>query len=438
MLHITHIRGTKTGTIQHLGHSPLRIGTSPSSDIAFDPAAERSVAPSHAEIRSDRDAIHIADLGSPQGTFVNGARIQKKRLKTGDRIALGGPSGPEFHIQIEGPLVASEDGKVDLETAQRIVQSAVLHHLQPRGKTKAIIHGKVQEAQARAARNNRLLMLGVLVSLFAASIAAWVVYRKRKAETILAQETGLDRAPAPKISGEIPTQVLSGRVIYEQNKDALYVMGYTLGNRIGGCCSAFAISENTLATNAHCVRACGEKGGTPIVTRNDSGGKIRFNIVKMTMHPAYNPGSKRADTPDVGLLRISGRMSKAVILASEAELRALGPGDDAYVLGFPGRVMDPISPSATFLQGRIGRVMSFEEENTTADKAYLIQHDAVTRGGNSGSPIFNQYGHVIGVHAAHIDEENELDIDGKKTTVVQSSPFRIGMRADLLKGVPAP
>jgi S1-C subfamily serine protease len=68
----------------------------------------------------------------------------------------------------------------------------------------------------------------------------------------------------------------------------------------------------------------------------------------------------------------------------------------------------------------------------------LIQHDAVTRGGNSGSPIFNQYGHVIGVHAAHIDEENDVAIGGQKTTVVQSSPFRIGMRIDLLKGVPAP
>jgi S1-C subfamily serine protease len=68
----------------------------------------------------------------------------------------------------------------------------------------------------------------------------------------------------------------------------------------------------------------------------------------------------------------------------------------------------------------------------------LIQHDAVTRGGNSGSPLFNQYGHVIGIHAAHIDEEAEQTHDGQKTTVTQSSPFRIGMRIDLLKGVPPP
>ena len=68
----------------------------------------------------------------------------------------------------------------------------------------------------------------------------------------------------------------------------------------------------------------------------------------------------------------------------------------------------------------------------------LIQHDAVTRGGNSGSPIFNQYGHVIGVHAAHLDDEEEVQMGGQKTKVVNSSPFRIGMRIDLLQGVPAP
>ena len=62
----------------------------------------------------------------------------------------------------------------------------------------------------------------------------------------------------------------------------------------------------------------------------------------------------------------------------------------------------------------------------------------MTRGGNSGSPIFNQYGHVIGVHAAHIDDEDDLTIDGRQAKVVRSSPFRIGMRIDLLQGVPAP
>ncbi|KYG02899.1 glutamyl endopeptidase, partial [Sorangium cellulosum] len=236
----------------------------------------------------------------------------------------------------------------------------------------------------------------------------------------------------------IPEQVLSGRAIFEQNRLALYVMGYKVDNRIGGCCSAFAVAPDLLATNAHCVRDCRARGGTPIVTQNDSMGKARLRIVAMSAHPAYKPGQAGAGSPDVALLRIDGRASHTVKLANDAELRAIGPGDDAYVLGFPGRLMDPLSPSATFLEGRIGRVTGIDDEATTPDRAVVIQHDAVTRGGNSGSPIFNQYGHVIGIHAAHIDDEDDVTIDGRKTTVTQSSPFRIGMRIDLLKGVPAP
>jgi len=157
------------------------------------------------------------------------------------------------------------------------------------------------------------------------------------------------------------------------------------------------------------------------------------------MHPGYKGGTATADSPDVGLIRIDGKMAKTVTLANDAELSALGTGDDVFVLGFPGRVMDPVSPSVTFLQGHVGRLMTWGEQapETHAD-AVLIQHDAVTRGGNSGSPIFNQYGHVVGIHAAHLDEENDVSVDGQKTTVVDASPFRVGMRIDLLHGVRAP
>ena len=98
----------------------------------------------------------------------------------------------------------------------------------------------------------------------------------------------------------------------------------------------------------------------------------------------------------------------ADLAANDAELHSMGSGDDVYVLGFPGRVMDPISPSATFLQGHIGRLMGMGEQPAASlDDAVLVQHDAVTRGGNSGSPVFNQYGHVIAIHAV----EDFLEVD---------------------------
>ncbi|WP_437613275.1 serine protease [Sorangium sp. So ce834] len=356
-------------------------------------------------------------------------------LRSNDKRGRQAPAAPQEGPPPRGP---DADGRVDVETAQRIVRDAVVQAMRREDKAVALVRATADEARRRVARHNLLLGLGVAAALVAVAVAGVVAYRSRRAADALAREVGLGVAPAARPTGEIPDQVLSGRAIFEQNRLALYVMGYKVDNRIGGCCSAFAVAPDLLATNAHCVRDCRALGGTPIVTQNDSMGKTRFRIVAMSAHPAYKPGQAGSGSPDVALLRIDGRASHTVKLANDAELRAIGPGDDAYVLGFPGRLMDPLSPSATFLEGRIGRVTGVDHEATTPDRAVVIQHDAVTRGGNSGSPIFNQYGHVIGIHAAHIDDEDDVTIDGRKTTVTQSSPFRIGMRIDLLKGVPAP
>ncbi|WP_437679884.1 S1 family peptidase [Sorangium sp. So ce131] len=336
------------------------------------------------------------------------------------------------------PRAPDADGRVDVETAQRIVRDAVVRAVQREEKAVALVRARADEARRKVARHNLLLGLGVAAALVAVAVAGVVAFRSRRAADALAREVGLGLAPAARPSGAIPEQVLSGRAIFEQNRQALYVMGYTVDNRIGGCCSAFAIAPDLLATNAHCIRDCRARGGTSIATLNDSMGKTRFRIVAMSSHPAYKSGAEGIITPDVALLRIDGKAPRTVKLANDAELRAIGPGDDAYVLGFPGRLMDPLSPSATFLEGRIGRVTGIDGEAAAPDRAVLIQHDAVTRGGNSGSPIFNQYGHVIGIHAAHIDDEDDVTIDGRKATVTQSSPFRLGMRIDLLQGVPAP
>jgi V8-like Glu-specific endopeptidase len=332
------------------------------------------------------------------------------------------------------------EGRVDLATAQRIVKAAVVEATNDGGdKTQAIVTAKVAQATRRGARLNALLAAGVALTFVAVVVAAWAVYRSRRAADVLAAEAGLKGAPSIAAPvGTVPSEVLSGRDIYEKNRSSLYVMAQVQGRMISGCCTAFAIDVNLLATNAHCVLTCGTRGGQAVVVQNESGGKVKFSIVAMKAHPGYHADAKSADSADLGLLRVASKLPTHVTLASDAELRALGPGDDVYVLGFPGRVMDPVSPSATFLKGHVGRLMGFDERPTTPDQAKLILHDAVTRGGNSGSPIFNQYGHVVGVHAAHVDDEEEVTIAGQKASVVQSSPFRIGMRSDLLREVPRP
>ena len=43
----------------------------------------------HAELRREGDGYVIVDLGSTNGIEVNGRRVKRAALETGDRIALG-------------------------------------------------------------------------------------------------------------------------------------------------------------------------------------------------------------------------------------------------------------------------------------------------------------------------------------------------------------
>jgi S1-C subfamily serine protease len=435
MIRITHLRGRAAPAVVEFRVPRVRIGSAPGNEITL--AGERGVAPQHAEIRQEGHACWLVDLGSPAGTYVNRARVSRHALRSGDVITLAGSGGPQLQVDIPGAPDA--EGRVDLETAQRLVHAAVIEAAARDDKTGEIVAARVGAARRRGARANALLTIGLLLALGGTLLAAVMVFRSQQAAQVLATETGIGNTKVIAPQGSIPTRVYTGREIYEENRAALYVIGYLLpGDRVGGCCTGFAIQPNLIATNSHCVIAYRKAGGSPIVTQNDSGGKVRFKIVASQMHPGYKPDDTSADSPDVGLIRIEGKMPKTVTIASEAELRSIGPGDDVFVLGFPGRVMDPISPSATFLQGHIGRTTAFDGQPTAPDKAVLLQHDAVTRGGNSGSPVFNQYGHVVAVHAAHLDDEADAKVGGQQTKIVGSSAFRIAMRIDLLQGVPAP
>lgn len=442
MLRVTHTRGAATRTVHEFAAVPVRIGSAPNNDIALAGEERQGVEPRHAEIRWENHAYWLVDLGSRVGTFVHSKRVTSHALRSGDEVRLGNDAGPTLRIEILNPplsaVVTDRDGRVDLATAQHLVEKAVVNATRGSDKSGAIIDVKVHEAIRRGARTNAILTAGIVVTLAALGVAGVAVYRSKRAANVLATEMGLSQKPIATPVGTLPTKVYTGREIYERNRAALFVLAYVNGRQISGCCSAFAIDRHTLVTNAHCVTSCGTRGGKPVVVQNESPSRLTFDVVAQRAHPTYRADSKRADSPDVAQLRVSGSLPAWVILANDAELRALGPGDDIHVLGFPGRVMDPINPTATFLTGHIGRLMGFAEESTTPDKTALILHDAVTQGGNSGSPVFNQYGNVIGVHAAHVDEEEDVSIGGQKTKVVDASPFRLAMRIDLIRGVPTP
>lgn len=69
-----------------VGEEPVSIGRLAECDVVL---ADSSVSRRHAEVRRQGSDFVVADLGSTNGTKVNGAGVKERRLVDGDEISVG-------------------------------------------------------------------------------------------------------------------------------------------------------------------------------------------------------------------------------------------------------------------------------------------------------------------------------------------------------------
>ena len=62
------------------------IGRSPSSDVFLD---DVTVSREHAALERRADGVHVVDLGSLNGTYVNRHRVEHAHLADGDEVQIG-------------------------------------------------------------------------------------------------------------------------------------------------------------------------------------------------------------------------------------------------------------------------------------------------------------------------------------------------------------
>jgi len=415
------LSGTRAGQVETFQKGYIELGRHPLSDLRFDPDGDLDVSSQHAAIiRQDR-AFIVRDLGSTNGTFVNGVPAKGDApLRDGDVIALGlhGPS-LEFHV-FEAD--SDDSSAAARESAGRMSAPRDKFRAVRPGSTDVRIAAEVARQTQGLRRTTKTLLALLLVS---AGAFGWVQWRNsrhaveiaelqsRELQGVLtalrtsqAETARLRRELAALGAGGDPTTVallrsqldsaelrqrglsdaaqVDFRGIARKNTDAvaLVLVKFSATEIFSG--TAFSVdSQGTMVTNKHVL--VGEDGD-----RQPLGIAVKFSGSKQWFQGRVLGLS---DSADVGVIKVDIRGGTPRIAGFAAEIQDPQRGDPVAIIGYPlgedlpmesqdrATIADP-----TLTVGTVSKVLGT-----------LVQVDGYGAPGSSGSPVFDRQGRVVGV-----------------------------------------
>ena len=470
------LSGSRAGQVETFQKGYLGLGRHPLSDVRFDAERDLDVSSRHAAIMAKPDGYVLQDLGSKNGTYVNGQRIDGDRvLKDGDVIGFGA-KGPalEFHALVgEGDdraTATAEAAAGRMSQPRRSVPAAAppppTRNPPPRSRsTTAII-----ELATRQWRRTTKVLFGALFLVVAlagfvlwkgahdrrsdiARIMAWADsvadqsqrtarqfqseiegLRQANQQSVVEIErlrrelsdAGSDAGTVARLRGQIEQaqarqQLIAGagavdyRAISARNQDAvaLVLVEFSETERFSG--TAFAVdSQGTLITNKHVlVGVNGDKTPRRIA--------VKFSGSRQWFQGRY---IGVADGADIGVLRVIIAGGTPRVLGLQRDVRSLQRGDPVAIIGYPlgldlpmeGQGTDVVA-SPTLTVGTVSKVLP------TVD-----QVDGYGAPGSSGSPIFDHDGRVVAVLYGGNQESNGKIIYAVPVSFVTDYLTRLGIR----------
>ena len=148
MIRFTHLKGSLKGTTTSSDKRWLRIGTGHDCELRYDAAAEPRVAPYHSAVVLKDGAYHLIDLDGPGGVRVNGKKVTKAELRSGDKIRLGSTGGPEAEVEIV--IDANYDPAQDAAEIAKVLQAGGGTRESATGQIFALTAQRIADERAKA------------------------------------------------------------------------------------------------------------------------------------------------------------------------------------------------------------------------------------------------------------------------------------------------
>jgi S1-C subfamily serine protease len=449
------LSGARAGQVETFQKAYLGLGRHPLSDVRFDAERDLDVSSRHAAIITRSDGFVLQDLGSKNGTYVNGQRLEGERvLRDGDVIGFGA-KGPalEFHV-VEGDVTAEPTATAAAAAGRLSQPKQVVPAVGPLTREPAARRPRSRSTTAiieMATRPmRRTVAASVALAIVVIGLAGFVLWRgarERQADiarikawadsvTEQAQRTaqqfqtevqglreanqqavaeierlhrelaqaGSDAGAVSRLRGQIEQaqarqQLIAGagavdyRAISARNQDAvaLLIVEFSDTERFSG--TAFAVdSQGTLVTNKHVlVGVNGDRMPRRIA--------VKFSGSRQWFQGRF---IGTAEGADIGVLRVVIAGGTPRVLGLQRDPRSLQRGDPVAIIGYPlgldlpmeGQGTDVIA-SPTLTVGTTSKVLP-----------NLVQVDGYGAPGSSGSPIFDHDGRVIAVLYGGVQESN--------------------------------
>lgn len=116
---VDHIAGSRRGQRQEFEPvERLRFGRHPENEVAFDAHGDLDASSRHAELRRSGDEYVLRDVGSSNGTYVNGDSATEATIRAGQSILVEfGEGGPRVRIFIGDEAAVAELPEIEEQTS---------------------------------------------------------------------------------------------------------------------------------------------------------------------------------------------------------------------------------------------------------------------------------------------------------------------------------
>ena len=161
--------------------------------------------------------------------------------------------------------------------------------------------------------------------------------------------------------------------------------------------TGFLVDKNFIVTADHVLRM------------NDRG-DLCNSISIMHRYDEYEASIADLDPAnDIGLIKLSEPIPSTATIRGRPDVRL---GEKAINYGFP--LTGQLSSSAKITSGAVNSLAGYNNNSA------FIQYDAASQFGNSGGPVLDASGNVIGVVSAKLDDaENQLVNFATKSTILE-------------------